>query len=182
MIKRPLKKIKMKTRENFDMPTAPTVAVQQHHLGLILHQIYTTLRQRKKHAVAECILNTPVFVDANCSYTVDKSKVFIKVADRLTGKWFPSCVVEQVILHEFAHVLDKKSVGHDAAFEKTLASIIDHRAHDLQQCLVPPSYICGGGATAPLSDPSEGRVPVDIIINGDITHGQKFTTQTGIFG
>lgn len=153
---------------NIDIVPIPSIVVQQHHLGLLLHQIYTTLRQRGKHTVAECILNTPIFVDANCSYTVDKSKVYIKMVDQQTGKWFPSCVVEQVILHEIAHALDKKSVGHDEAFEQTLTRIIDHRVHDLSQCLVPPSYICGGGATAPLQDPAEGRVPVDIIINGDM--------------
>lgn len=153
-----------------DVPTV-SVSVQQHHLGLILHNIYQNLLANNKRAAADAILSTPFFLDPSCSYTVDKKKIYIKVVDKSTGIMYPTCVLEQVILHELSHVLATTSRGHDSEFERMLHTVIDHRLHDFQACRIPPSYVCVRGAQAPDRDPPEGPVPHDLILHGDMSPG-----------
>ena len=145
--------------------TTPSTAEQLFHLGVVLHKLYTSLNKYGQQKEATALLQTPFFLDAQCSYTVDKEKVFIKVYDSDAKSFFSTCVLEQVILHELAHVIDKDSVGHDDAFTETLKHITANRL-DFEYCVIPPSYVCLRGATAPEHDPKEGYVPQNLIQYG----------------
>ena len=55
-------------------------------------------------------------VEGDQSYTLNKKKVFLCLKDKRTGKMYDKNMLIYVLLHELAHVINEKDVGHTPAF------------------------------------------------------------------
>ena len=55
-------------------------------------------------------------VEGEQSYTLNKKKVFLCLKNKKTGKTYDKNMLIYVLLHELAHVLNEKDVGHTPAF------------------------------------------------------------------
>lgn len=73
------------------------------------------------------LVNIHVYPSKQCTYTVDKRRIFVCPRNESTGALLSDCALQHVILHELAHVLNRHSIGHDAAFQATM--------YDLESCL-----------------------------------------------
>lgn len=51
----------------------------------------------------------------NSSYTINKEKIFLCLYDE-NGEYYPLNMLVHVLLHEIAHILNTKDIGHTEAF------------------------------------------------------------------
>ena len=58
------------------------------------------------------------------SYTLDKQKIYLCLADKQTGKTYNDNMLVYVLLHELAHVLNKEDIGHTPAFNRKFDEIL----------------------------------------------------------
>lgn len=58
------------------------------------------------------------------SYTINKQKVFLCLYDE-NGDYYPLNMLIYVLLHEVAHVLNTKDVGHTPAFHAKMDELLD---------------------------------------------------------
>lgn len=63
------------------------------------------------------------------SYTINKQKIFLCLQDN-NGEYYPLNMLMYVLLHEIAHLLNDKDVGHTPAFHEKFDELLD-RATEL---------------------------------------------------
>lgn len=51
-----------------------------------------------------------VYPSRTCTYTIDKRRIFVCVRDESTTEVLPDCVIQHVLLHEAAHVLNERLI------------------------------------------------------------------------
>lgn len=122
----------------FDDPDE--MAREDVHLQRIVRALASRLCPRARRRLE----TVHVYPSRSCTYTLDKRRVFVCCRDA-RGDRLPDCAVEWVLMHELAHVLNARSVGHDAPFQRTLDRLTT-------RCLKRPAE--GGG-------PCAARVPGD---------------------
>lgn len=57
------------------------------------------------------------------SYTIDKHKIYLCLRDEM-GELYPKNMLVYVLCHEYAHVLNKQSIGHDESFNEVFAKVL----------------------------------------------------------
>ena len=60
--------------------------------------------------------SAPISAHSGCSFTVDKSRIYI-CPYRSDSVFLTVCQVSRIVLHELTHFVAKDSRNHDAAFE-----------------------------------------------------------------
>jgi len=58
------------------------------------------------------------------SYTINKNKIFLCLYDE-NGEYYPLNMLVYVLLHEIAHLLNDKDVGHTPAFHAQFDELLD---------------------------------------------------------
>lgn len=81
----------------------------------VLQSILVDLRNDMDIQNRKLIEEVHVYPSKSCTYTLDKSRVFVRMRDD-QGNLLPRCALRHVILHELAHIANKRSVGHDSGF------------------------------------------------------------------
>lgn len=66
-----------------------------------------------------------VYPSQTCTYTIDKRRIFVCVRPPGTTAVLPDCVIQHVLLHEAAHVLNDRGRGHDGRFHRILDKMRD---------------------------------------------------------
>lgn len=88
-----------------------------HHLKTVLSPIHPVISQLRLYK-------------GNKSYTLNKSKIFLCLKDR-SGEYYPLSTLSYVLLHEVAHLLNSKDVGHTEEFHRVFDDLLD-KAKQLQ--------------------------------------------------
>jgi hypothetical protein len=115
----------------------------QRNVALLRHRINGNAIPRNVH----------IYPSRNCTYTLDKRRIFVCVRDT-AGALLPGqmraraprpardCAVQHVLLHEFAHVVNRESVGHDNRFRAVLRRLHAAVTGTNPPCpdRVPPQY------------------------------------------
>ena len=72
------------------------------------------------------------------SYTINKEKIYLCLTDK-DGEYYPTNMLVYVMLHEFAHYLNKDDIGHTEKFHKIFQDLID-QAHEMgiYNASIPP--------------------------------------------
>jgi hypothetical protein len=78
---------------------------------------------------ASCLDLHPIFKDiklykGNKSYTINKEKVYLCLKDE-NGEYYPESFLRFVLIHEIAHVLNKKDVGHTDEFNRIFDELLE---------------------------------------------------------
>ena len=63
------------------------------------------------------------------SYTINKEKIYLCLKDE-NGDYYPTNFLIYVMLHEFAHYLNKEDIGHTEKFHQIFEDLID-KAHNM---------------------------------------------------
>ena len=92
-----------------------------HHLQRLYDHVRARLGARCARARRR-LRFVHVYPSRHCTYTVNKLRVFVRVRDG-QGRAFPDCVLQYVLLHELAHVLNVQR-GHGSAFQEILADLV----------------------------------------------------------
>lgn len=108
-------------------------------LILIVLLVWAIWRQvREYHLQDDPILHTlkeilkpvhPIISDLRIykgekSYTINKQKIFLCLHDS-NGDYYPLNMLIYVLLHEVAHILNDKDIGHTAAFHTKFDELLD---------------------------------------------------------
>lgn len=74
----------------------------------------------------------------NKSYTINKDKIYLCLRDE-KGEYYPTNMLVYVLLHEFAHYLNKDDIGHTEKFHKIFEDLIDQaHKHGIYNPSIPP--------------------------------------------
>lgn len=65
----------------------------------------------------------------NKSYTINKKKIYLCLRDK-NGEYYPINMLLYVLIHEFAHYLNKDDIGHTEKFHKIFEQLLD-KAYEL---------------------------------------------------
>lgn len=82
----------------------------------ILHQL------KKEMASLDPRIKNLELYKGDKSYTINKSKIYLCLFDE-NGEYYPMNTIKHVFLHEYAHVLNKKNIGHTPAFYEILEKL-----------------------------------------------------------
>jgi hypothetical protein len=63
------------------------------------------------------------------SYTINKQKIYLCLRDE-HGDYYPTNMLIYVLIHEFAHYLNKEDIGHTEKFHQIFDQLLD-KAHEL---------------------------------------------------
>lgn len=58
------------------------------------------------------------------SYTLNKEKIYLCLRDE-NGEYYPDNTLMHVLLHEYAHFLNKKDIGHTENFHRIFEELIE---------------------------------------------------------
>jgi len=112
---------------------------------LVLYLLYRKFQKTSTHPFFEMFDNThPVIeslrmdlvkvhprfatvkiIEGDQSYTLQKKKVFLCLKDKNTGQMYDKNMLTYVLLHEMAHVLNEKDIGHTPAFHKIFDELLE---------------------------------------------------------
>ena len=94
--------------------------VKEHHLqdDPMLHRLKQVLLP-----VHPVVANLKLY-KGDKSYTINKEKVFLCLKDKKTGEYYPLNHLCYVLLHEIAHVLNTKDVGHTEEFHRIFDDLL----------------------------------------------------------
>ncbi len=92
-------------------------------LAVPRHPIIDRLRERLKDV--HPIIETLQIREGDKSYTLNKDKVYLCLTDKDTGQIYDDNMLTYVFLHELAHVLNTKDVGHTPAFDAKFQELLD---------------------------------------------------------
>lgn len=81
-----------------------------HHLKQILEPVHPEIKTAKIYK-------------ADKSYTINKDKIFLKIRDE-NGQYYPQNMLVHVLIHEIAHMLNKKDVGHTEEFHRIFDELL----------------------------------------------------------
>lgn len=81
-----------------------------HHLKQVLLPVHPVMRNVRLYK-------------GDKSYTINKEKIFLKVKDD-NGLYYPLNMLVYVTLHELAHLLNKKDVGHTEEFHRIFDDLL----------------------------------------------------------
>ena len=81
-----------------------------HHLRQVLEPVHPAMKHVKLYK-------------ADKSYTINKDKIFLRVKDN-NGEYYPLNMLVHVVLHELAHWLNKKDVGHTEEFHRIFDELL----------------------------------------------------------
>ena len=93
-----------------------------------LQRVYRAVRRRVLHhnqchpAWQQRLQGVHAYPSRACTYTIGKRRLFVRVRDA-EGAPFRDCVLQYVLLHELAHVLNEGR-GHDAGFHALLSELV----------------------------------------------------------
>ena len=59
----------------------------------------------------------------NKSYTINKEKIYLCLTDE-NGKYYSDNMLTYVLIHEIAHVLNKKDIGHTDEFHRVFEELL----------------------------------------------------------
>ncbi len=94
--------------------------VREHHLqdDPMLHTLKEVLKP------VHPIFHTLKLYKGNKSYTINKDKTFLCLYDE-NGNYYPLNALVYVLLHEVAHSLNTKDVGHTEAFHQKFDELLE---------------------------------------------------------
>jgi hypothetical protein len=72
------------------------------------------------------------------SYTINKKKIYLCLKDE-NGNYYPMNMLLYVMIHEFAHYLNKEDIGHTPKFHEIFEGLLD-KAHEMgiYNASIPP--------------------------------------------
>tara|TARA_R110002111_G_C5908890_1_gene364879 strand:- start:307 stop:765 length:459 start_codon:yes stop_codon:yes gene_type:complete len=95
--------------------------VIEHHLqdDPMLHTLKEILKP-----VHPSIKNIRLYKSTCKSYTVNKDRIFLGLYDQ-NGEYYPKSQLVHVVLHEVAHYLNRKDIGHTEEFYRIFNELLD---------------------------------------------------------
>jgi len=88
-----------------------------------VHPVIENLK--RELAAVHPICNELRIVEGDQSYTLNKKKVFLCLKNKKTGKMYDKNMLTYVLLHELAHVLNTKDIGHTPAFHAEFDKLLE---------------------------------------------------------
>lgn len=95
--------------------------VKEHHLqdDPMLHRLRQVLEP-----VHPIVKNIKLY-KGDKSYTINKEKIFLCLKDKNTNEYYTLNMLVYVTLHEMAHMLNTKDVGHTEEFHRVFDELLD---------------------------------------------------------
>ena len=85
----------------------------------IWHELFSLNEKKTEVYTSENIQ----LLKGNKSYTINKEKIYLCLTDE-NGKYYSDNMLTYVLIHEIAHVLNKKDIGHTDEFHRVFEELL----------------------------------------------------------